>query len=164
MSNEPRIEHRPARRTLAIEATTSMQQEAKVVVSTMPRLQAWLASRRLQADGPPFVRYRRIDMPHRLDIEVGVPVATAAEGDGEVVAGELPAGRYAVLVHTGPTHELVEANAVLQKWAQEQQVDFDVQQEGSSSIWAARLETSLTDPAAEPDPRSRRTEIAYLLA
>ena len=164
MSNEPRIEYRPARRTLAIAAITSMAQEGEVVPSTLLRLQGWMVSRRLQADGPPFVRYRRIDMPHRLDIEVCVPVAAAGEGDGEVVAGELPAGQYAVLVHTGPMEELVEANALLQKWAQEQQVDFDMHAEGSWSVWAARIETSLTDPAVEPDPRSRRTEIAYLLA
>lgn len=164
MSNAPRIEHRPARRTLTIAATTSMQQEAEVLASTLMRLQSWMASRQLRADGPPFVRYRRIDMPHRLEIEVGVPVAMGAEGDGEVIAGELPAGRYAVLVHTGPKEELVEANALLQKWAEEQRVDFDVRPEGPSSVWSARLETSLTDAAAEPDPRSRRTEIAYLLA
>jgi effector-binding domain-containing protein len=33
---------------------------------------------------------------------VGVPVETAVSGDTRITAGVLPAGHYAVLVHTGP--------------------------------------------------------------
>ena len=46
-------------------------------------------------------------------------------------------------------------------WSQVHSADLDIHPEGPSSLWTARLETSLTDPAAGPDPRLRRTEIVY---
>jgi effector-binding domain-containing protein len=164
MLNQPQIEHRPSRPYLGVATTTSLDREAEVIPARLRQLEAWMASRGLRANGSPFVRYHRIEMPHRLDIEVGVPLADAADGEGEVIAGELPAGRYAVLLHTGPLDELVEANAALQRWAELHQVRFDVEEQGPASVWAARIEASLTDPEAEPDPRGRQTEIAYLLA
>lgn len=164
MKTEPRIEHRPCRLYVGIATTTSMQQEAEAVPAALNRLKDWMDSHAVQAEGPPFVRYRRIDMPDRLDIEVCLPVAAAAGGGAELMAGELPAGRYAVLVHTGPVEELVDANAALQAWARRHRVGFAVEETGSTSVWAARIETTLTGPGDDADPQHRKTEIAYLLA
>lgn len=162
MWTEPRIEQRAARPYLGIAATTSLQQEAEVVSSCLSRLQAWMASRGLQAAGAPFVRYRRIEMPHRLDIEVCLPVAAPTEGGEDVRAAELPAGRYAALVHTGPMDGLVEANAALQTWLHDRQLGCAMDEQGPATVWAARIETSLTPPGATGRGDSR-TEVAYLL-
>jgi hypothetical protein len=39
-------------------------------------------------------------------MEAGVPVAATVDGDGQVFAGVLPAGRYAVLTNVGHPREL----------------------------------------------------------
>jgi effector-binding domain-containing protein len=41
-------------------------------------------------------------MEAKMEIDVGVPVATTVTGDGRVTAEILPAGRYATLIYNGP--------------------------------------------------------------
>jgi effector-binding domain-containing protein len=77
-----------------------------------------------------------------------------------VRGGTLPAGRYATLVHVGPYDGLIDANARLQAWAREQGHVFAC--EGPK--WDGRVERSLNDPTAEPNPAKWQTEVAYLLA
>jgi hypothetical protein len=69
-----------------------------------------------------------------------------------------------VLVHVGPVQGLVEANATLQRWAEQRGVQFEVTQEGRASVWSARTETLLSDSQSEPNPSRQQTEIAYLVA
>lgn len=164
MTTEPRIEQRRLRPYVGIAATTSIAGEGDVITACLRRLVDWSALRRLRSDGPSFVRYRRIEMPHRLDIDVCLPMTHGVEGTGEVFSAELPAGRYAVLVHEGPIEELAEANARLQDRAQRHDVRFDVVVRGQASDWASRIETCLSDPASAPVPHPRRTEIACLIA
>jgi len=59
----------------------------------------------------PFWRYLTIEMPDRLEIECGVPVGAAVPGDARVLAGGLPAGHYATVLHVGHPDELVETTA-----------------------------------------------------
>lgn len=160
MFTEPHLEHRSARPYIGIALTTSMQQAGKDITDHLHALGARLRSRHLAPAGAPFVRYREIEMPSRLLIEVGMPVASPAVGGGGAIADALPEGRYAVLVHTGSPDELVAANARLQQWAQRRGIRFHVEQRGAASIWAARIETSLGDPEGGTMPR---TEIAYLV-
>src|SRR5215831_18890521 len=60
---------------------------------------AWLGARGLAPAGAPFFRYNVIDMTRELEVDVGVPVAAAVDGDDHMVSGVLPAGRYATLTH-----------------------------------------------------------------
>ena len=59
----------------------------------------WLGQRGIAPAGPPFWRYLTIEMPDRLEIECGVTVGATIPGDDRVLAGELPAGRYATVLH-----------------------------------------------------------------
>jgi effector-binding domain-containing protein len=68
--------------------------------------------------GPPFVRYHSFG-DVETDVEVGVPVADGATGEGRVVAGELPGGTMASTWHLGSHDRLAEAYARLQAWLQE---------------------------------------------
>ena len=61
----------------------------------------WLGARGVEPAGAPFFRYCRIDMENTLEIEVGVPVATPVAGEGDVLVGVLPAGRYVEVLHAG---------------------------------------------------------------
>jgi len=77
----------------------------------------WLGARGLAPAGAPFFKYNVIDMERELEVEAGVPVAAAVDGDDHVVSGVLPAGRYATLTHVGHPGELAEVTKTLLDWA-----------------------------------------------
>lgn len=71
------------------------------VADRIPEIFGWLGARGITPAGPPFFRYHVIDMEGQLEVEAGVPVASAIDDDGDIRAGTLPAGRFAVITHTG---------------------------------------------------------------
>lgn len=80
----------------------------RVTMAELPGLGArlgevfgWLGARGLAPAGAPFFKYNVIDMERELEVEAGMPVAAAVDGDDHVVSGVLPAGRYATLIHVG---------------------------------------------------------------
>jgi len=125
---------------------------------------AWLESRRITPAGAPFFRYLLIDMDRELEVDAGVPVAAPVEGDGRVMPGVLPAGRYAALTHVGPPSELAEASSVLQAWAAGRGLTWDMSARDRAEDWGSRLEIYLTDPAQEPDASKWETQLAFRLA
>lgn len=161
MKVDPQLEFRSALPYMGIPAEVSLHELPKVIPELLDEVGRWLRANDLAPSGPPFVRYSRIDMPHRLSIEVCMPVMDAPPGDGRVRGNEVPEGRYAVLVHEGPASELVGANEALQQWAREKGIAFRLQQSDPSIEWTARTETYLTDPSTGRDG-AQRTEIAYL--
>ena len=103
--------------------------------------------------GRPTTRYLSTG-PGLYSIEVGVPVATAAPGEGDVQAGSLSGGPVAVAVHGGSYDQLGETYAALERWVEEN--GFRV----SGAPWEAYV----TDPADHPDPAAWRTEVYWPLA
>lgn len=100
--------------------------------------------------GPPFGYYPR--MPgDTVAVAVGFPVDGAVVAAGEVEPMELPAGRVVRAVHVGPYEELERTYAELMAWVAAQGLRLAV------GMW----ETYLSDPAAEPDPATWRTEITW---
>jgi effector-binding domain-containing protein len=124
----------------------------------------WLMQHGIQPAGAPFIRYRVINMPGMLDVEVGWPVAAAASGNGRVAAGALPAGRYASVIYTGNYPGLIDATATLLKWGAEQGLVWDSWKTEDGDVFGARLESYWTNPADEPDLDKHETEIAIRLA
>jgi effector-binding domain-containing protein len=159
MTDQPRIETRSALPYVGIPVFTSMAEEAREIEKHLAELQQWMQAREIAPSGPMFVRYRMIDMPERMEIEVCLPVDEAPPGDGRVRGNEVPEGRYAVLVHKGPLDGLVEANGHLQRWARQEGLEFQTHQRAEATDWTSRIETYLSDPS-EGRPQ---TEIAYLL-
>jgi effector-binding domain-containing protein len=51
-----------------------------------------------------------------LDIEIGFSFAQQLNGEGEVLAGEIPAGKAAKCIHIGPYDQLGAAYDALQQW------------------------------------------------
>src|SRR5262249_33623405 len=98
------------------------------------------------------------------EVEVGVPVAGAVDGDDHVLARLLPPGRYASLRYTGHPGGLLGATASLLKWAEEQNLTWDVRDAPDGERWGARLEIYETDPAEEPDMSKWTTQLAFRLA
>ena len=102
--------------------------------------------------GRPFTRYLSTG-PGLFSIEVGMPVATAPQGEGVVEAGTLPAGPVAVATHAGPYDQLSETYAALERWIES----------NGYRIGGAPWESYITDPADHPDPADWRTEVCWPL-
>lgn len=125
---------------------------------------AWLGARGVAPVGAPFFRYLVIDMMREIEVEAGVPVVSPVAGDEQIVAGVLPAGRYATLMHVGPPDELIGANKELQDWSAGQGLVFDMSPGEDGEHWGCRLESYLTDPGQEPDLSKWVTGLAFRLA
>ena len=134
------------------------------VADRIPEIFGRLGARGITPAGPPFFRYLVIDMERQLLVEAGVPVASAVEDDGEIRGGTLPAGRFAVVTHTGAPETLVAANAALLDWAEARGLAWDMSHTDAGEKWGWRLENYLTDPAEQPDTSKWQTELAFRLA
>ena len=163
MSNQPQIQVRAAQHYAGIRATVPMDGISAAVDAAYPELFGWLARGGTAPAGAPIIRYLVVDMAGELELEMGVPVAQAVTGSGRIQPGVLPAGRYAVLRHTGPYDGLVAATAALQEWALAHRITFDTWNTPRGTAWRARAEHYLTNPAAEPDPATWQTDVACLL-
>jgi effector-binding domain-containing protein len=159
----PEIETRAEQPYVALRARVTMDGIAAFAVRT-GEVFGWLGARGLAPAGPPFLKFNVIDMARELEMENGVPVAAPADGDNLVVAGILPAGRYATVTHTGHPSELVEVTGALLDWGAEQGLTWDVSPSADGDRWGARLEFYLTDPREEPDMSKWQTQLAFRLA
>ncbi len=164
MLSEARIVERPAQPYVAIRAQVAMQTIGTILPELHPHVYAWLRERDIPPAGPPFWKYNVIDMDRGLEVEVAVPVAAAMDGDGQVLADVLAPGRYATLRYTGHPDGLLGATASLLKWADEQNLTWDVRQTPDGERWAARLEIYETDPVIEPDMTKWTTQLAFRLS
>jgi DNA gyrase inhibitor GyrI len=163
MDDAPEITQREAQPYAGISASVSMQALGSVA-DRFPEIFAWLGTVGIAPAGPPFFRYHVIDMERELLVEAGVPVASAiAEGSGEIQGGTLPAGRFAVMTHTGAPPSLYDATTTLLKWADERGLAWDVSQADAGETWGCRVEFYLTDPAEQPDMNKWETQLAFKL-
>jgi effector-binding domain-containing protein len=134
------------------------------VADRIPEIFGWLGARGIAPVGPPFFLYHVIDMERELLVEVGVPVASAIEDVGDIRSGILPAGRFAVVTHTGAPETLAAATSELLDWAAARDLAWDVSDTDAGEKWGCRLENYLTDPAEQPDMSKWQTELAFRLA
>ncbi|WP_144712848.1 GyrI-like domain-containing protein [Curtobacterium pusillum] len=165
MSPTPEIQERPAADYAAIAADVTMETMADVLPPLTPRLAEYLAKRGLEPCGPPFWRYRVIDMTGVLRVEVGFPLAAELDEQvdmpGDVVSGVLPAGTYVTTMHVGAPDELLDATSALLAWGDDAGLEWDRTTEPDGDHWTCRLEEYLSDPADEPDQTKWRTRLAF---
>jgi effector-binding domain-containing protein len=163
MLSEAQVIERRAQPYVAIRARVSMRTIGTILPKLHPRVFDWLRERGIPPVGPPFWKYNVIDMDRGLEVEVGVPVAVVMDGNDQVLAGVLDAGRYATLWYTGHPDGLLGATAYLLEWAEAQSLTWDIRQAPDGERWVARLEIYETDPAAEPDMTKWTTQLAFRL-
>jgi effector-binding domain-containing protein len=163
MSTPPEVTSRPEQPYVAIRADVTWAELAGLA-HRFGEVFGWLAERGLAPVGAPFFRYNVIDMERQLNVEAGVPVAAAVEGDDLVIAGTLPAGRYATYLHVGPYDGLVGAVDALLRWADAQGLELDASSAEDGEHWGCRLEIYRTDPSEQPDATKWETQLALKLA
>jgi effector-binding domain-containing protein len=163
MITEPKLEDRPAQPYVARRTQVPMQELGTVIPQLHSEVYAWLRRQGIAPAGAPFIRYRVIDMPGCLDIELGVPIAEAVSSDDPILADTLPAGRYATLIYTD-VRRGVEGNAALLDWGARQGLKWDSWTTENGDGFGARLESYLTEPRDEPDIAKWEQEVAIRLA
>jgi effector-binding domain-containing protein len=164
MWSEPKVVERPPQPYVAIKVLVTMEEIGAVVPPLNGEVFGWLTVHGAQPSGPPFWRYNVIDMERQLEIEAGVTVDQPVPGDDRVLAGTLPGGSYATLVHTGHPDRLIDATAALLDWGTAQDLTWDRSNGAEGERWGARLEFYLTDPTDEPDMNNWETELAFRVA
>lgn len=119
----------------------------------------WLAAKEIAPNDAPFFKYDVIDMEGELVMEIGFPVDDLHSGEGEIVTGVLPAGRYATARHHGHPDGLMAATGELLDWGKAQGVEWDA----NGDHWTARLEIYLSDPREVPDMNDWDTDLQFKL-
>ncbi len=157
MRTVPRIVERAATPYAAVAAEVHIP-FGEAIGPLMGQAAAYLDGAGVDGFGPALFRYDVIDMP-RLDMQFGFVTPGPVAGDGQVIAGVLPAGRYATLTHTGHYDQVMDATAALIGWAQENRIAWDSTSGPAGERFAARFEIYPNGPDDEPDPDKWVTEI-----
>ena len=118
----------------------------------VPVIEAFIEKRGIQRSGPLLGLYHDY-RPDRVDLEVAIPVAGPADGEGRIEARELPGGRAAVVVHEGPYDTIGPVHEALDAFAHDR-----------GGHGATAREVYLVGPGDDPDPVNWRTEVVYPLA
>lgn len=139
--------------TAVIRARVPMAELAAHFDRAFGTIAAALARQGVAPAGAAFARYAG-PPTDVADLEVGFPVGTPIEADGDVVPSSLPAGTVARTVHAGGYDQLGDAWGSLAAWIDEQG------RAPADDLW----EVYVTEPSPEMDPADLRTELTWLLA
>ena len=134
--------------TAVIRAEAPIAEIGAVLAEVFPAIDAFLRERGIAAVGRPFTRYLEMG-EERASIEAGIGVASTFEGAARIEAGELPGGRVASALHTGPYDQLRFTYEALMAW---------MAKHGhmpAGAFW----EVYVTDPEAEPNAEKWVTEV-----
>ena len=158
---KPGVYERPDEHYLGIRTQTPFKGMFTVIDKHLfKELRAWMQQEGAEPVGQPFFRYYVINMEGEMDVEVGIPVATALPGNGRVCPGVLPSGRYASLVYVGTGYT---GSGALTRWAIENGLAFDQWDVPAGTAFRARYERYLTDPKIEPLKSKWEVEVAVKL-
>jgi effector-binding domain-containing protein len=152
----PRIVKRRATPYVAIPRET-MIPFGKTIAKTLPKVAKWLDAEGIE-HGPALFRYNRIKMPE-LGMEFGFLLPRKHPGEGDIVAGTLPAGRYASVTYWGHYRNLMQVTGTLIGWVKEYGHAFDVTSRRDGDHFASRFELYPNGPTDEPNPDKWETHI-----
>jgi len=123
----------------------------------LPRISEAVQQAEGEWAGPPYVRYFMFG-PDQADLEIGIPVEEPLDirsSDTEQpAASELPGGRTAKVIHTGPYDTLGQAYDALPEWIGEQ----------GESVGDGPWESYVDNPSETADMSQLRTDIFWPLA
>jgi len=104
--------------TLAVRTRAAVQDLSRVLGKAYGSVAQYLGELGEYPAGPPFVAYYNDDMED-LDIEAGFPVTGELPGRGDIEAGEIPVGKAAVCLYTGPYEAIEPAYNALSRFVEE---------------------------------------------
>ncbi len=139
----------PAQLILVARVRTNVEELPQVFGVWYGAIASYLVELGEAPAGAPFAVYYNMDMQD-LDMGIGFPVARSLPGKGEIIPGEIPAGRYATCLYTGPYSELGTAYDALNQWVAEKGVTPS----------GVAYEMYLNDPTQTP-PQELKTLIMF---
>jgi len=139
--------------TAIIRLAIPREQIRTVMGPGLGELMAALRDQGIAAAGPWFTHHLRRD-PATFDFEICVPVTRPVAPVGRVTPGQLPTAKVARTVYHGPYEALGAAWMEFDAWIAAQG------RRPAPDLW----EVYLTDPQANPDPTTWRTELNRPLA
>lgn len=151
MSCKCEVKEQSTQLTLSIRTRTPVQGLPQVLGKAYGAIAQYLGELGEQPTGPPFAAYYNMDMEN-LDVEIGFPVSRRFSGKDDIAAGEIPAGKVATCLYTGPYSEIEPAYNALLQW---------IKDNGYEATGIA-YEMYLNDPAQTP-PQELRTQIVFPL-
>lgn len=143
----------PAQPALVVRSQIGRHELAKTIGEGLGKTFPYAQKAGIAIAGRPFARYLSSG-PGLITVEVGMPVAVAAAGAGDVEAVTLPAGPAALAVHAGPYDQLSETYVAIERW-------FEA---NGCRRNGAPWESYITDPADLPNPADWRTEMYWPMA
>lgn len=146
---EPSVVERAAQPYVAIRRQVNIP-FGTVATKTMKQVQKAIKAQGIQGTGAAIFKYNIVVMP-ALEIEFGFETETLQTASGELMAGTLPAGRYAELRYVGPYSRLYKVNGALIDWSRAQGLVFDVEAKPDGDHFASRVEFYPNGPDDEPD-------------
>ncbi|MDP4506567.1 GyrI-like domain-containing protein [Nonomuraea turcica] len=161
----PEIIELPDRPYVGVRKTITMT-SFNLVGDRIGEIIGWLIERGAYPAGAPFFKYDSINMAaDRLVVVAGVPVASPVEGEADIFADVLPAGRYVTVSHHGHPDGLMAVTDAMRKWAAEQGLTWDKTSDpDGTEHWGSRLELYNTNPVEEPDLNKWHTDLQFRLA
>ena len=151
MTYECEIINQPLQPTLAIRTTTSIKELPNELGKAYGAIGQYLAELGEQPTGAPYAAYFTFSM-ESMDIEIGFPVSGPLPGKDEIESSEIPAGKVARCLYTGPYNKIEPAYNALTAFIEEQ--DYE-----STGV---AYEFYLNDPG-EVTPEELLTQIVFRL-
>lgn len=151
MTYNCKIEERKAQYVLSIRTRTSVQDIPQVMGKFYGEIAQYLGGLGEQPAGPPFAAYYNMDMQN-LDVEIGFPVLKKLPDKEDIKISEIPSGKFATCLYTGPYSEIEPAYNELSQWIE------DNEYEATGIVY----EIYLDDPSQIP-PEELKTQIMFLL-
>ena len=145
------VKERETQPSMSIRTRASVQDLPQVLGKSYGAIAQYVGELGAYPAGPPFVVYYNMDMQN-LDIEIGFPVSKKLPDKAEIKPSEIPAGKYASCLYTGPYNEIEPAYNALTQYMNDN---------GYESTGIA-IEVYLNDPSQTP-PQDLKTEILFLL-
>ena len=158
---KPSIVERAAQPYVAIKRQVNIP-FGSVATKTMKQLQKAIKAQGIQDTGAALFKYNIVKMPE-LEIEFGFETDTLQQAAGELMAGTLPAGRYAELTFFGPYRHLYKVNGALIDWSRDKGLLFDMHPKADGDHFASRVEFYPNGPDDEPDPNKLKTIVSIRL-
>ncbi|MHA2393708.1 MAG: GyrI-like domain-containing protein [Promethearchaeota archaeon] len=118
MSYDCEILDRNAQLVLSIRTKTSIQQLPQLLGESYMKIMQYLGEQGEAPAGAPFAGYFNLDMQN-MDVEIGIPISKDLPENEEIKVGEIPAGKYAGCIYTGPYDKIEPAYTALTQWINE---------------------------------------------
>ena len=151
MSFNCQIENREPQPVLAVRTRTGVGNLQQEMGRAFGMIAGYLGEIGEYPAGAPYAAYYNMDMQD-LDLEIGFPVARELPGKGAINPGQIPGGKVATCMHTGPYGEVGPAFEALMEY---------VKAEGCEATGVA-YEMYLNDPQEVPEAELQ-TLVMFLL-